>query len=144
MSDGKRLKSAIVIAKLLDCEGFTDYTANQVERYWKQNANLTDRQRRSLARVERALSELAKGLSEGDRRVLGKFVGLHKKMAFETGLRMGLTCMAVRNGREYFENVGRHVSLEEARWIAFETLRKANRDLEEERIAESKVDDQEE
>lgn len=100
------MKSAIVIAKLLDCEGFTDYTANQIENYFRHRGGLTDRQKRLIERLERAIAEWCKDLPEEKRLLLGKFVGLHKKMAFDTGLRMGLTCMAVRNNQEYERHGG--------------------------------------
>lgn len=97
------LNSAIVIARLLDTEGFTDHTANQIERYWRRNAGLTERQQQKLQRLESAMGELASRLSTGDRMVLGKFIGLHKKMSFDTGLRIGLTCMAVTERKDYDE-----------------------------------------
>jgi hypothetical protein len=97
-----RMNSAFQIAKAMDCEGFTDHTASLVERYWKRNV-MTYRKARQIARLEQALADMAANMSVGDRLVLGKFVGLHKKMAFDTGLRMGLTCMAMQNPQDYSE-----------------------------------------
>ena len=93
--------SAIAIAKLLDCEGFSDHTANQLEKYWRNVSNLTVRQKLQLERMERAISEWCRDMPADKRLLLGKFVGLHKKMAFEVGLRMGLTCMAVRADQDF-------------------------------------------
>lgn len=94
------LNSAIVIAKLLDCEGFSDYTANQVERYWKRNEVKTDRQKRQVERLEQAFSEWTKDMPADKRLLLGKFIAMHQKMGFDTGVRIGLTCSAVRNAQE--------------------------------------------
>lgn len=85
------LNSAVALAKLLRTEGFTDYVANGVEKYWKKHAGLTDRQRRQIAKLEKSLSEIASKLDIKERLVLGKFIGLHKKMSFDAGLRIGLT-----------------------------------------------------
>lgn len=84
-------QSAVVVAQLLSTEGFTDYTANQVKRYWM--ASVMDRRRRGrVENIKRAFSKLvAEKLDEGDRLVLGRFVALMEKMGFDTGLRIGLT-----------------------------------------------------
>jgi hypothetical protein len=34
------------------------------------------------------------------RLLLGKFIGMHQKIGFDTGVRIGLTCSAVRNAQE--------------------------------------------
>jgi hypothetical protein len=52
------LNSAVAIARLLNTEGFTDHVANECERYYRRNSVLTDRQKRSLASVERAFSKM--------------------------------------------------------------------------------------
>ena len=95
------IRSAIAIAKLLDCEGFSDYTANQLEKYWRTVSNLTERQKAQLKRLEAAISDWCRDMPADKRLLLGKFVGLHKKMAFEVGLRMGLTCMAVKCDQDF-------------------------------------------
>lgn len=85
------IKSAVVIAQLLDCEGFSDHTANAVKRYWWRNCCKPHAQAR-LAKVRRAFSEMVKAkLSDTDRIVLGRMIGLLSKMQFDTGLRVGLT-----------------------------------------------------
>jgi hypothetical protein len=91
---GKR--SAVVIARLLATEGFTDHTANQVERYWKEKSGLNRRQQRQISRLEDEISALAKDLSVTQRLALGRFIGLHKKMSFDAGLKIGLQAFAQR------------------------------------------------
>ena len=93
------LRSSVVIAKLLSSEGFTDHVANEVERYWKHSSGLTDRQQRKIEQLERDLSELCANMTTGQRMVLGRFIGLQKKMSFETGLRIGLTAHAVKHDK---------------------------------------------
>lgn len=86
--------SAIIVARLLATEGFTDHTANEVERYWKRRSGLSPRQERQIKRLEAELSEIMKSLSAGDRLVIGRFIGLRMKMAFDTGLKIGLQAFA--------------------------------------------------
>jgi hypothetical protein len=95
-------RSSVVIARLLASEGYTDYLANQIERYWMKTSGLSDRQTKKIQRLNKELSRIAKELSEGDKMVLGRFIGLHKKMAFDTGLRMGLIAYltSLRNGKD--------------------------------------------
>ncbi len=90
------IRSSVVIARLLDSEGFTDHTANQIERYWKKVARLSPRQQRQILRLEKEIASMAAGLTEGQRLAMGRFIGLHKKMSFETGLRIGLTAYLMR------------------------------------------------
>ena len=90
----------MVIARLLNSEGFTDYVANQIERYWKNSSGLTDRQKQKIRRLEKALSDFMRDKTEGEKAVIGKFIGLHKKMSFDTGLRMGLSAFAARNAED--------------------------------------------
>lgn len=99
MSTKRNPRSAVVVAKLLDTEGFTDYTANQAERWWKENRVKTQRQVRQVASVERAIAAWAQELPTEKRLLLGKFVGMKCKQGFECGLAIGLTCMAVQNDR---------------------------------------------
>ena len=95
-----RLRSSVVIAKLLDSEGFTDYVANQIEQYWRHNAGLTERQQQQIVRLEKSLSDFMRDKTEGEKQVIGRFIGLHKKMSFDTGLRIGLTAFAVSTDKE--------------------------------------------
>lgn len=84
----------MIIARLLATEGFTDHTANQVERYWKERSGLNGRQRRQIKQLETEWSEIAKKLSAAERLVIGRFIGLHKKMSFDAGLKIGLQAFA--------------------------------------------------
>lgn len=96
----KPLRSAIVIAQLLGTEGFTDFVANMVEKYWKHRSGLTDRQREQIADLEHEMGRIMAPLSPGDRLVIGKFIGLHKKMSFDTGLKIGLQTFATKVDKE--------------------------------------------
>jgi hypothetical protein len=94
---GKR--SAVVIARLLATEGFTDHTANQVERYWKERSGLNARQRRQIERLEAEVSALTKDMTVAQRLALGRFIGLHKKMSFDVGLKIGMQAFAQRTDK---------------------------------------------
>lgn len=47
-----KINSAVVVARLLGTEGFTDHVANEVKRYWMHRSGLTDRQRKSIERLK--------------------------------------------------------------------------------------------
>lgn len=96
----KQVRSATVIAQLLGTEGFSDFTANQVEKYWRTRSGLTDRQQRQIDRLNKEVSLIMSGLSEGDCLVIGKFIGLHKKMSFDAGLKIGLQAFAQKCDKE--------------------------------------------
>lgn len=91
--------SAIIVARLLATEGFTDHTANEVERYWKRRSGLSPRQQLQIAKLEAELSEMTKEMSAAQRLVLGRFIGLRMKMAFDTGLKIGLQAFAQRTDK---------------------------------------------
>ncbi len=87
------INSAIVIARLLSTEGFSDHVSGEIKRYALRQATRGQRQR--WKNYKRAFSELVLAkLSEADRLVLGKMIGVMCKMHFDTGLRMGLTAFA--------------------------------------------------
>ena len=99
-SKSRGKNSAIIIAQLLSTQGFTDHTAAEVERYWRAKSGLSERQRRHLEELDRALAEMAAKLTPGDRLVMGKFIGLQKKMSFDVGLKIGLQAFAQRQSKE--------------------------------------------
>ncbi len=86
----KPLKSSVVIARLLKSDGFTDHVANQVLKYWRNAAGLTERQKRQMDGLQTELSDITGKLTAGERMVIGRFFGLRIKAAFDTGLRIGL------------------------------------------------------
>ena len=93
----RRMNSAVVIAKLLDTEGFTDYTANRCEQWWRKNRVKTEGQHHRIDKLEKSFSELAGKLTQSEKYLLGKFIGLRMKQSFETGIAIGLTVSAVKN-----------------------------------------------
>ena len=94
------IKSSVVIAKLLASEGFSDNVSQAVESYYRRRAGLTERQKKSIVRLREELTEMCLKLTEGEKLVLGKFIGLQKKMSFDTGLKIGLTCFANDNAKD--------------------------------------------
>lgn len=83
--------SSIVILRLLDSEGYSSHASNMVKKYWKRNI-MDQRRKLRVQRAERAFSEMVKNkLDDADRIVLGKMMGLHARMNFDTGLRVGLS-----------------------------------------------------
>ena len=96
----KRVNSAVVIARLLSTEGFSDRVSNHIEKYFKKNSSLSYRQKKQLDRLEKELSDMCMKLTEGEKQVLGRFIGLHKKMSFHVGLKIGLTSWACKNSKQ--------------------------------------------
>ncbi len=93
------LNSAIVIARLLGTEGFTDHTANEVERYFRNRSGLNDRQKKAISLLDKEVSNIMRHLTKGECLVIGKFIGLHKKMSFDTGLKIGLQAFATKEAK---------------------------------------------
>lgn len=95
----RHLNSTVVIARLLDSEGFTPHVANGVARFALKQATVG--QRRRYKRTKRIFSELAKTkLTDTDKMVLGKFMSAKLEMSFNTGLRIGLTAFAEMSQEE--------------------------------------------
>lgn len=84
------INTSAKLARLLRAEGWTDHLANECDRYVRRNRVLSVRQLRQADRIEEAMRKVTDAMSEGDKMVLGRFVGLHKGFAFEAGLRTGL------------------------------------------------------
>jgi hypothetical protein len=103
------IKSSMVIAKLLCSEGFTDHLGNQIEKYWKASIMLNQAARR-IAKMEREFSEMIQSkMNEKEKLLLGRFIALHKRMSFDTGLRIGLQSFIQTKGNDFAvleENMG--------------------------------------
>jgi hypothetical protein len=90
--------SLSAIANLLGGEGFSEYAANEVRRYWFAR-HVTREGKRRLGKVKKAFGEMvAEKLDERDQLVLGKFISVLCKAQFDTGLRLGLMTLAATNG----------------------------------------------
>ena len=95
-----RMNSAVVIARMLGTEGFTDHVAAQVKRYWMHRSGLTDRQRKSIERLKKEFGEIMHGMNEGQRLIIGKYIGLLMRMQFDTGLKIGIQALLTQNGNK--------------------------------------------
>jgi hypothetical protein len=96
----KPINSSVVIAKMLDSEGFSDHVANQVERYWMRNI-CNPRARKKYRKLDADIAAMCSKLTDGEKYILGKFIALHKRMSFDTGLRIGLSAFATKTNKEY-------------------------------------------
>lgn len=95
------MRSSIIVARLLDSEGFTEHTATAIDRFAR--SQMTQHQQQRFERLKKAMSELCQNLSVGDKLAIGRFITIHKEMAFQTGVRIGLTAMATKESvqKEY-------------------------------------------
>jgi hypothetical protein len=91
-------KSSVVIAKLLGSEGFSEHVQNMVEKYWMRNVCRGGR--RKYRNLDKEITEMCKKLTDAEKLILGRFISLHKKMSFDTGLRIGLTTFAAKNAQD--------------------------------------------
>jgi hypothetical protein len=96
-----RIQSAVVIARALDAEGFNEETANLVRRYSIRRSGFSKEQKRRWRARLRDFHEITVKLSAGEKLVLGKFIAMRQKAAFDTGLRIGLTAMACERNKVY-------------------------------------------
>lgn len=134
-----RVQSAVVIARLLGTEGFTDHVAAQVKRYWLHRSGLTDRQRKSIERLKKEFGEIMHGMTEGQRLIIGKYIGLLMRMQFDTGLKIGIQALLTQNGNNDIDTAVHDVPLvREQPTVPLETHKAVKGDLRRarERIAE--------
>jgi hypothetical protein len=103
-------RTAIIIARLLGVEGYSDFVHNQVIRYWRRVV-MDPRRRKSIDGKKAEFSELMKGLTERDRLLVGKFITLNGKMNFDTGLRIGLMAHAHESDKAIYERPGVDVGM---------------------------------
>ncbi len=94
------IRSLVPIARILGADGFTDHVANLITKYWKTKSGLSHRQFRNIRELNDAISKLTANMSKPEKLALGKFIGLHKKMSFDVGLKTGLMTFLNANERE--------------------------------------------
>ena len=88
----KEFRSSVVIAKLLDSEGFTARVANGVRKYNKQYLKSAGQKLIRYEKSKQAFSQLLKDKSftDGDKAILGRFMATFAAYNFNTGLTIGL------------------------------------------------------
>lgn len=96
----KPVKSAAVIARALHAQGFSDAVGNMVEKYWMHNI-CNPRGKKRVRKLDREIHEMCKKLTDAEKLILGKFISLHKRMSFDTGLRMGIVAFARKTDKEF-------------------------------------------
>lgn len=90
-------RSSVVIARLLESEGFTAHTANAVMKYARRVMHHTTRSRYERNRM--AAKAILRELDEGAKAVVGKFITHQMKASFDAGLRVGLAAHAELNSK---------------------------------------------
>lgn len=89
-------RSAVVIARLLHADTFSDDLAVKVWDYFL-HTSILPKQRRAHRRHRENLRHIAAGLGKKEKRALGKFIASIARAHFDTGLRIGLTALAYKN-----------------------------------------------
>jgi hypothetical protein len=88
----QRLSNSLnAVFRLLDTEGFSEYSAGHILRYNRKQAKAREQQMARFERNKKRLSEVMRQLSAADRLVVGKFFSAKEAMAFDAGLRIGLS-----------------------------------------------------
>ena len=79
------------VLRLMDCEGFTDHTLNQIQKFTLRDEKQTAA--RSAARLEtkRKFSELMREQSLDHRKTVTKFITTQCGMSFQAGIKVGLS-----------------------------------------------------
>ena len=90
-------RSSVVIARLLASQGYDSYVAEQIERYNRKTSGLSNRQKQALDETAKELSEMCKKLTKAERLLLGRFIGYQCRINFDTGLKIGLACFAIKH-----------------------------------------------
>lgn len=85
------MNSLAAVFRLLDTEGFTEHSAACVQRYNRRQVAGRARQMIRYEKNRKRFSDVAKALSPGDKLILGKFIATREAMAFDAGLRIGLS-----------------------------------------------------
>jgi hypothetical protein len=85
--------SALIVARLLDTEGFSAHVASEVKRYSLRNAR--PEQLRRYREVKAEFSGIMQRLTKQERLLVGAYIRILKGMSFDTGLKIGLTAHVV-------------------------------------------------
>jgi len=86
-----RANSSVVIARLLHSEGWTEHVAATCRSYWRRVvANQSDKAQRRIEHIEQAFREtVTASMTATQKQILGKFISLREKAAFDTGFIVG-------------------------------------------------------
>ncbi len=82
----RRCKSLVVIANLLDCEGFTEYHAQHVLKFAQKDPLFG----KSLEQKRESFQDAMRDATPEARRAIGRFVAAQGKAQFLAGLKIGL------------------------------------------------------
>lgn len=87
--------SAVIVARCLGVEGYSDHVHNQVRLYWMRTV-MDKRRAGHVAANERRFKMLVAelDLNVKEKRILGRFISLRSQMNFDVGLRIGMQAFA--------------------------------------------------
>lgn len=88
---GNQIRSSVHIARLLDGEGYTEEIVARVERWQRHQVKTAARRQKRFENTRIAASDSFAKLSRADRIIVGRFIAMKDRMAFEAGLKIGLT-----------------------------------------------------
>lgn len=96
--------SAVIIARILGVEGYSNHVHNEVKRWWKHRV-MDPRETFRLERIEAEFSEFMRDASESDRLLVGKFIQLRSRQSFDAGFRVGFQALVFEHSAEQTRTV---------------------------------------
>ena len=79
------------VLRLLDCEGFTDYTLNQIQKFTLRDEKQTAARSKTRLEIKRKFSELMRKQSSDHRETVSAFIASQCGISLQAGLKMGLS-----------------------------------------------------
>ena len=102
----KPVGSLAKVLRTLDCEGFSEYALNQIQRFTRRNEIQAAKGLKEREAIKARFSKIMKGLSRADRVAVGRFVSSQAKISFEAGLKMGLAGKQVQEASKEGDSAG--------------------------------------
>ena len=88
------------VLRVLDCEGFTDFTLHQIHKFTLRNEKQTAAQHEARLETKRKFSELMREQPLAHRKTVSDFISSQCTISLLAGLKMGLSAGLVNGWRE--------------------------------------------
>ena len=79
------------VLRLLDCEGFTDFALNQIQKFTLRNEKQTAARSKARLEMKRKFSDFMSKQPIGDRKIVSEFIASQCGISLQAGLKMGLS-----------------------------------------------------
>ena len=79
------------VLRLLDCEGFTDHTLHQIQKFSLREEKQAAARSEVRLKVQRKFSEFMRGQPSDHKETVSAFLAMQCAISFQAGLKMGLS-----------------------------------------------------